>query len=108
MRRVKVRVIAGVVGVVILVGVGVGLWMFNLWPFAERVYMMEELEIRRVLSETDFDGDGIDDYTEILNGARKDAENHPRYDGSYVAGGFPPETQGVYGCDLAGVSRGGV
>ncbi len=93
--RVKIGVVAGAVGAVILVGVGVGLWMFNLWPFAGRVYTMEELGIRRVISETDFDGDGVDDYTEILNGARKDAENHPRYDGSYVTGGFPPETQGV-------------
>lgn len=56
---------------------------------------MEELGIQRELAETDYDGDGIDDYTEFLNGARKDVKNHPRYDGSYVEGGFPPETQGV-------------
>lgn len=83
--------------VVILIGaMGVWiLWWLNIGPFAGRAYMMEDLGIQRVLAETDYDGDGIDDYTEILNGARKDAENHPRYDGSYVAGGFPPEDVGV-------------
>lgn len=80
----------------ILVGVGTFvLWIFNLGPFQGRYYTMEELGIERLRSARDFDGDGIDDWTEILNGARKDAERHPRYDGSYVQGGFPPETQGV-------------
>jgi len=80
---------------VLLVIVGWLLWQFNLWPFQGRVYSMEELGLERILSEKDFDGDGIDDYTDIMLGARKDAENHPRYDGSYVDGGFLPEDVGV-------------
>ncbi len=40
-----------------------------------------------MVAETDFDGDGIDDYYDIMLRARKDAERHPRYDGSYVDGG---------------------
>lgn len=79
----------------VIAGVLVGLWWFNLGPLVGRAYTMEELGIQRELAETDYDGDGIDDYTEFLNGARKDVKNHPRYDGSYVEGGFPPETQGV-------------
>ncbi len=88
-------VVALIIGVVILVTVGWLLWSFNLWPFQGRIYSMEELGIERLRAETDFDGDGIDDYTDIMLGARKDAENHPRYDGSYVQGGYPPDEVGV-------------
>lgn len=76
-----------VVGAVLVILIGAGLWWFNLWPFAGKIYTMEELGIERKLAGTDYDGDGVDDYTEFLNGARKDAEKHPRYDGSYVEGG---------------------
>lgn len=61
----------------------------------ERVYEENELNIKRVLSEVDFNQNGKDDYTDILIGARKDAEAMPKYDGSYVAGGYPPDDIGV-------------
>ena len=47
------------------------------------------------MSGRDYDQDGIDDTLEILKGAKQDAENHPKYDGSYVEGGFPAENKGV-------------
>lgn len=94
--KMKIGVVVMISGVAVLATVaGVGLWMFNLWPFSGRAYTMEELGIQRLTAGTDYDGDGIDDWTEFLNGARKDAENHPKYDGSYVEGGFPPEDIGV-------------
>lgn len=43
----------------------------------------------------DFDGDGLDDYADLLKGAKKEAKNHPRYDGAYYRGGYPPEEIGV-------------
>ncbi len=96
--RMRRRVLVGMTGTafgILAVLAGVGLWMFNLWPFSGEVYTMEELGIQRLTAETDYDGDGVDDWTEFLNGARKDAENHPKYDGGYVEGGFPPEDIGV-------------
>lgn len=98
----KWMMLTGVAVVIGLVGVWL-MWEFNLGPFAGsndgstlvRYYTGEDFGLTRVLSETDFDGDGVDDYTELLNGARKDIENHPRYDGSYVDGGFPPDDVGV-------------
>ena len=48
-----------------------------------------------VTSPVDFNGNGVDDYTDILVGARKDAENRPRYDASWFSGGYPPEDAGV-------------
>lgn len=98
----KWMILTGVAVVIGLTSVWV-MWWLNIGPFAGsndgstlvRYYTGEDFGIERVLSETDFDGDGVDDYTEFVNGARKDAENHPRYDGSYVQGGFPPEDVGV-------------
>ncbi|HJE21150.1 MAG TPA: DUF1287 domain-containing protein, partial [Bifidobacterium pullorum] len=46
-------------------------------------------------SPVDFDGDGVDDYTDILNGARKDAEAAPIYDDGYYQGGYPPADRGA-------------
>lgn len=48
-----------------------------------------------IKSSVDFNQNGVDDYTDFLNGAIKDAHNHPRYDGSYVSGGYPKDDVGV-------------
>lgn len=53
------------------------------------------LEVPRVLSPVDFDGDGLDDYTDLLLGARTEAERHPFYDNRVHEGGYPPDDIGV-------------
>ena len=58
-------------------------------------YSAEKFGIDTVYSPCDFNKNGIDDYTDFLLGAKQDAENHPTYDGRYVAGGYPPEEIGV-------------
>lgn len=47
-------------------------------------------------SAVDKDADGIDDYTDILNGARKFIATRPRYKSKYYDGGYP--TDGYYVC----------
>ena len=83
-----------------VIAVGLLLWTaymilsyFNLVP--QKSYTAEDFGIAALQSSVDFDGDGIDDYTDIMLGARIDAENHPRYDGSYFEGGYPPDDIGV-------------
>ena len=66
---------------------------YNLIPSFS--YTSRDFGIETVISATDFDADGTDDYTDILLGARRDAQNKPRYDGSYVAGGYPQDNVGV-------------
>lgn len=44
--------------------------------------------------QADYNGNGLSDAADFVIGARKDAESHPVYDASYVAG-YPPETVGV-------------
>lgn len=72
---------------------GLTLDYFNLLP--KPYYKAEDFGIVVVKSGSDFDGDGIDDYTDILLGAKKEAENHPTYDGKYIDGGYPPDDIGV-------------
>lgn len=60
-----------------------------------RTYTAEEFDIEIILSTVDYNDNGIDDYTDLVIGARKDAANHPTYDGSYWAEGYPPDDIGV-------------
>lgn len=57
----------------------------------------DKIKIENIKSKADFDGDGIDDYTEFVEGARKDAKNHPRYNPAYVSedNGYPDKFNGV-------------
>lgn len=53
------------------------------------------LEVPRMTIAHDEDGDGVQDMEDILEGARKDAENQPSYRSAYYKGGYPPEDEGV-------------
>lgn len=61
----------------------------------KKTYRDEDFNIIYVKSKIDFDQDEIEDYLDFLIGAKKDAKNHPRYNGQYYAGGYPPENIGV-------------
>ena len=58
-------------------------------------YTAEHFGITTIKSNTDKDGDGIDDYSDIVLGARAEAERKPEYKSAYYAGGYPPVTEGV-------------
>lgn len=58
-------------------------------------YTAENFGITTIKSNTDKDCDGIDDYTDIMLGARAEAERKPEYKSVYYAGGYPPDTEGV-------------
>ncbi|MGI6487855.1 MAG: DUF1287 domain-containing protein [Syntrophomonadaceae bacterium] len=66
---------------------------YNLIP--QKTYTAEDFGIETVISKNDRNGNGIDDYTDIMLGARADAKNKPRYKSAYYAGGYPPENEGV-------------
>lgn len=80
----------------VLVSLLIGLlaaYYFHLLP--QRSYTGADFGIETVRSEVDFNDNGVDDYTDLLLGARKDAEAHPKYDPSYWESGWPPEDIGV-------------
>ena len=58
-------------------------------------YSAKDFDIEVIISSTDYDNDGIDDYTDILQGAKIEAENKPIYKSAYYLGGYPPESEGV-------------
>lgn len=64
-------------------------------PAVRTTYTADDFGIETVVSSVDFNKNGVDDYTDILLGARADAENHPTYDGAYQENGYPPDNIGV-------------
>lgn len=68
-------------------------WAMGLLP--PKHYTEEDFDIVRLTSSRDENQNGVDDYTDLLLGARRDAKNKPRYDGSYHEGGYPPDDVGV-------------
>lgn len=60
-----------------------------------KVYYANDFGFEDIKSNTDYDKDGIDDYADILEGAKIEAENKPEYKDAYYAGGYPPDTEGV-------------
>lgn len=58
-------------------------------------YSAEAFHIDTVYSSCDFNNNGRDDYSDILLGARQDAENHPRYLSEYYDTAYPPDNIGV-------------
>ena len=68
---------------------------FYLFQKYKPYYTAEDFNIVTVISDVDANHNGIDDYTDILLGARMDAEAHPTYDGRYWDTGYPPDDIGV-------------
>lgn len=89
-RRVLVATVifAGLLALLLLAA-----WWFGLLP--RDYYTAAYFGIETLHSPLDANNNGIDDYTDILLGAQQDAKNHPRYDGSYWEGGYPPDNIGV-------------
>lgn len=58
-------------------------------------YNLEDFNIERIYSDVDCNGNGIDDYSDIVIGARIDANKRVKYKSAYYDGGYPPDTEGV-------------
>ena len=79
-----------------LLGACGGVWLLYLFNFfPQRAYTGQELGLPALQSPVDFNGNGRDDYADLLLGARRDAEQKPAYDGRYWEEGYPPDEIGV-------------
>ena len=92
MKVLKRIFIAMVIIFIILVIAFSGILIFQKY---KKVYSAKDFGIETIISKTDYDNDGIDDYTDILQGARIEAENKPTYKSAYYSGGYPPKSEGV-------------
>lgn len=90
--KVKKLIITLFVSAVLIMVYGL-LSYWNLIP--KKAYTAEDFGIETVKSQNDFNKNGIDDYTDILLGARMDAQNKPVYKSAYYDGGYPPDNEGV-------------
>lgn len=97
LRRKKINFVPAVFCFVVLAIGAVGLfWALDYFGYIpKKYYTNEDFGIERVKSSNDANGNGIDDYTDILLGARVDAQNKPMYKSAYYAGGYPPDNEGV-------------
>ncbi|WP_243390329.1 DUF1287 domain-containing protein [Bifidobacterium margollesii] len=53
------------------------------------------ITVANIRSSSDYNHNGIDDYTDLVRGARAEAKVHPIYDDGYYQGGYPPEGRGA-------------
>lgn len=60
-----------------------------------KVFWTQDFGIETIVSSKDYDNDGIDDYQDILQGAKIEAKNKPKYKSAYYVGGYPPDDEGV-------------
>lgn len=91
-KRKKLTLIV-IVAILLAVAAVIGLYYLNLLPQCE--YSADDFGIETLKSPTDLNGNGTDDYTDMLLGARADAENHPKYNGKYWQNAYPPDDIGV-------------
>lgn len=79
----------------LLSGVAVSLAFLIHYLKSARIYSAENFGLQVLVSSVDANKNGMDDYADITAGARAYVATEPVYDGSYHAGGYPPEGIGV-------------
>lgn len=76
--------------------IGIVVWIFYLYNLIpHRMYTNESFGITFEESGLDVNENGVDDYLDILAGAKAEAQRHPTYHSAYYAGGYPPAEEGV-------------
>ncbi len=60
-----------------------------------RICSAEDFGFSDLVSPNDADGDGIDDYRDMVEGARAYIATNPYYESAYYAGGYPNDGKGV-------------
>ena len=69
------------------------LYYFNYIP--HKKYTNNDFNIKTYVSNIDKDNDGIDDQTDILDGAKKYISTKPKYKSKYYNTGYPNDGYGV-------------
>lgn len=84
-----------IVGSILILIIIITLLIIRWVPSFQRQYSAEEMGIQEITSPLDKDNDGIDDYRDILEGARAYIRTEPVYEDEYVSGGYPNDGKGV-------------
>lgn len=89
----KLLIIVPIIMLIILLLIIYLLYRFNFIPHRE--YKNSDFNITTYISSSDEDFDGIDDQTDILNGAREYIDTNPKYKSKYYGTGYPNDEYGV-------------
>lgn len=92
MKEIVKGILIGIIAFLIII---LFAFVFLIFSKNKTVYYAKDFGIEVIVSDKDYNNNGVDDYTDILLGAKKDAENKPKYKSAYYAGGYPPENEGV-------------
>lgn len=79
--------------IIILVVIIYLLYIFNYIP--HKKYTNADFNIETYKSNIDFDNDGIDDQTDVLDGVKNYVARNPKYKSKYYETGYPNDEYGV-------------
>ena len=96
MKRVrrKIKIFVGIEAVLLLI-LFIAIWKNITTSSAQQIYSAKAFGFENLKSAIDYDNDEIDDYTDIMLGAREYVKSRPQYKSGYYKGGYPPEGVGV-------------
>lgn len=80
---------------VLLLLVGIICFLYRINYISHKMYTNDYFNIDTYISSVDMDNDGIDDQSDILNGARSYIETKPKYKSKYYNTGYPNDNYGV-------------
>ena len=91
MKKIIIPVIIFII--IILVVIIYLLYIFNYIP--HKKYTNADFNIETYKSNIDFDNDGIDDQTDVLDGVKNYVARNPKYKSKYYETGYPNDEYGV-------------
>lgn len=71
------------------------LTIMNDYFVPKKYYKASDFNISTIYSKSDYDDDNIDDYSDFVVGARRDAQKKPKYISKYYENSYPPSNEGV-------------
>ncbi len=92
-RRRKRHALAACLLLIGLLALGAG--TFAALRYGREIHTRLRYGIKTVHSPIDQNGNGLDDLTDLVRGARAYIRTQPEYVDSYYAGGYPPDGEGV-------------
>ena len=96
MGQVKKNIISSfIIIIVIAIFTIIVLTVMNNKFIPKEYFKASDFDIKTIYSKSDYDDDNIDDYSEFVIGARKDAQKKPTYISKYYANSYPPSNEGV-------------
>ena len=96
MEQAKKNVVSSFI-VIILIAIFtiIVLTIMNNYFIPKQYYKASDFKIKTIYSKSDYNDNHIDDYSDFVLGARKDAQKKPTYISKYYDTSYPPSNEGV-------------